>query len=214
MAKLSIQNQLTGGILTGGLARRLQAATSQQVDKGLVDLNGQPLVAYTAQKLTPYTSLPLLISANRNQRSYEKYGCVVADPEDCAGYQGPLAGILALLRVVTTDWLVVMPVDSPFLPSTLTLDLWQVHLDQPEKHAFFVQHDRTYPLCLLIHVSAVGALAAYLQSGQRRVQSWLAEQNAVAVDLRHYPSTAFFNINEPADLAQAQVLIQPKSPSA
>lgn len=214
MAKLSIQNQLTGGILTGGLARRLQAVNSQQVDKGLVDLNGQPLVAYIAQKLQPYTLLPLLISANRNLIHYKKYGYVVADPEDCVGYQGPLAGILAMLRILTTDWLMVLPVDSPFLPSSLTTDLWQAHVNLPEKRAFFVQHDRTYPLCLLVHVSCVASLSAYLQSGQRRVQSWLAEQNAVAVDLRHYPASTFFNINEPADLAQARVLALSKNPSA
>lgn len=201
------KKQLSGGVLTGGLARRFQTEGGTTVDKGLLDLAGQPLVAHTVQKLQIYTTSPRLISANRNKKQYEKYGQVVVDPEYLEGYQGPLAGILAMLSVMTTDWLMVLPVDSPFLPKTLTEELWQAHLDQPNKRAFFVQHERTYPLCLLIHKECVPALKMYLLAGHRRVQSWLAEQEAVAVNLQHYPAEAFFNINEPADLQQAHRLL-------
>lgn len=205
-----MQTQITGGILTGGLARRLQEIDSAPIDKGLLDLAGQPLVAHSAQKLRSYTAAPLLISANRNKEKYEKYGQVVPDPDYLESYQGPLGGLLAMLTALSTEWLMVVPVDSPFLPITLTAELWQAHLDQPEKQAFFVQHERTYPLCLLIHKACAPALKAYLLAGQRRVQSWLAAQNAVAVDLRHYPASVFFNINEPVDLQRAREL---KSPS-
>lgn len=202
---------LSGGVLTGGLARRFQAAGSSNIDKGLLDLAGQPLVAHIAKKLQPYCTPPLLISANRNQNNYKQYGKVIADPDYLEGYQGPLAGLLAMLGEVSTDWLMVMPVDSPFVPAALIAELWQAHTKQPGKRAFYVQHARTYPLCLLIHKDCTPALKAYLLTGQRRVQSWLAEQGAVAVDLRHYPADAFFNINEPADLQRAHSLLKSTS---
>lgn len=208
----ALSSELTGGILTGGLARRLQSAAHADLDKGLIELGELPLVAWSAKKLMPYTQLPLLISANRHHNQYEKYGQVVGDPEFLADYQGPLAGILAMLLVSTTDWLMVLPVDSPFVPNQLIVDLWQAHLAQPQKRAFFVQHERIYPLFLLIHKDCAPALKAFLLSDQRRVQSWLAQQDAVAVDCRHYAEQDFFNINEPADIQRAQVLI--KNPNA
>lgn len=198
-----MRTQLTAAVLTGGLARRLQSLGD--IDKGLVVLADKPLVTWAAEKLQPYTAYPLLISANRNQTQYAKYGQVVQDPKDLADYQGPLAGLLALLTAATTDWLMVLPVDSPFVLDQLVPDLWQAHLDQPTKQAFFAQHERNYPLCLLIHKDCAPALRAYLLSGQRKVQQWLAEQNAVAVDVRHYPEHSFFNINEPADIKSAQL---------
>lgn len=211
MAKTTVL-PLTGGILTGGLARRLQSIQNQDVDKGLIDLAGQPLVSWSAKKLRPYTKLPLLISANRNHPQYEKYGQVVDDPDYLPSYQGPLAGILAMLLAAKTEWLMVLPVDSPFVPNQLIVDLWQAHLAQPQKRAFFVQHERTYPLFLLIHTDCAPTLESYLQADQRRVQGWLEQQDAVAVDLRHYAEQDFFNINEPADVQRAHILIN--NPSA
>lgn len=197
-----MHTQLTGGILTGGQARRLQSLGD--IDKGLIELDGQPLVAHTAHKLQPYSSQPLLISANRNKTVYQSYGQVIADPDYLADYQGPLAGVLAMLTHCTTDWLMVLPVDSPFIPATLIPELWQAHLAQPTATAFYVQHERTYPLCLLLHRRCASSLKAYLLAGQRRVQGWLAEQAAVGVDMRHYAAEDFFNINEPIDVKNAR----------
>ena len=197
-----MQAQLTGGVLTGGLARRFQSLG--EIDKGLLELQGQPLVAHAIKKLQPYSSQPVLISANRNKNQYKQYGVVVEDPDYLADYQGPLAGILAMLETTQTDWLMVLPVDSPFIPSEVITRLWQAHLQQPAQRAFFVQHERSYPLCLLVHRDCAEDLKVYLLSDQRRVQTWLANQKACAVDLRQMPVENFFNINEPADIDDAR----------
>lgn len=203
MAKPLTVHQLSAGILTGGMARRMQGQ-----DKGLLQLAGEPLVAHTAKKLQPYTQNPLLISANRHAELYKAYGVVVADPPYLADYQGPLAGVLALLEAMPTssDWLLTLPVDSPFLDPMLAAVLLQAQHSQPEQVAFFAQHERSHPLCLLLHRSTKDALKAYLLAGQRRVQGWLVQQGAVAVDVRHYPASHFMNLNEPADWQRAQEL--------
>lgn len=197
------KGRLSAGILTGGMARRMQGQ-----DKGLLLLAGEPLVAHAAKKLQPYTQNPLLISANRHAERYEAYGVVVADPPYLADYQGPLAGILALLEAMPTssDWLLTLPVDSPFISPMLVMDLWQAQQRQPENAVFFAQHERSHPLCLLVHRGTKDALKAYLLAGERRVQGWLVQQGAVAVDVRHYPASHFMNLNEPADWQRAREL--------
>lgn len=194
---------LTGGVLTGGMARRLQSLGD--IDKGLLDLQGQPLVAHVAQTLQPYCQSPLLISANRHHDQYEQYGQIVADPVDLANYQGPLAGILAMLEVLSTEWLMVLPVDTPFVSGAVIQELCQAQLQLDSVQLFYVQHERTYPLCLLVHKEQRKSLRAYLESGQRRVQSWLQQQQAYGVDCRHYPSEDFFNINTPEEVKSAQL---------
>jgi len=37
------------------------------------------------------------------------------------------------------------------IPAAIIPELWQAHLARPIATAFYVQHERTYPLCLLVH---------------------------------------------------------------
>lgn len=195
---------VTGGILTGGQARRLQELGS--IDKGLVLLQQRPLVAWVAQTLTQVTAAPLLISANQNIDLYSAYGRVVVDPDALPPFQGPLAGLWAMLEHCCTEWLVVLPVDTPFVPALLLLELWRAHEQQPSAHIFYMQHQRAYPLCLLIHRAVLPTLQRYLLLGERRVQSWLQQEQAVAVNMAHHPAHVFFNINTPSDVKSAQTM--------
>lgn len=193
---------VTGGVLTGGQARRLQELGP--VDKGLVLLQQRPLVAWVAQTLQQCTTGPLLISANQHPARYAPYGVVVSDPSALPPFQGPLAGLWALLERCPTDWLAVLPVDTPFVPVALFTELWAAQAQHPSARLFFMQHERSYPLCLLIHRAVLSALQHDVLAGERRVQRWLLQQHAVAVDMRHHPVDYFFNINTPADVKSAQ----------
>lgn len=195
--------ELTGAILTGGQARRLQELGS--IDKGLVELQGRPLVAWVHHCLTAFCQAPLLISANRNHDDYAFYGTVVPDPPMLEPYQGPLAGLWALLEQCETDWLLVLPVDTPFISPSLLQALWDARLDEPQRTLFYMQHYRAYPLCLLIHRSVLTSLRADVLAGERRVQRWLEKHQAVAVTMQQYPASCFFNINTPADIQSAQL---------
>lgn len=199
-----MQHHLTGAILTGGMARRLQPL-GKNIDKGLVDLHGKPLVAWVADTLAPLSQQqPLLISANRYLQCYAHYGQVVQDPTIFSGYQGPLAGLYALLSACTTDWLMVLPVDTPFVPFSVVQRFWQTRSRYPLQRAFFARHERDHPLCLLLHRSCAPHLATYLQQGQRRVFGWLQQQEAVAVDMHQFDATVFLNLNTPEDLENAR----------
>lgn len=199
--------ELSAGILTGGQAQRLQSL-GPHTDKGLLLLQQKPLIAWTAQRLQPYVSGPLLISANRHLKAYAAYGEVHSDPDFLEAYQGPLAGLLALLKACPTDWLVVLPVDMPLLPKSLVMDLWQAHLQQPAAPAFYVHYGRDYPLCLLLRQNSVDSLADYLNTGQRRVRDWLHRLPAQVVQPQGYSAEHFLNINTPADLAAIESKMQ------
>lgn len=74
-------------ILAGGQASRMGGQ-----DKGLIQLNGQPLVQHVIDKLAPQTPT-LLINANRNQSQYQQFAPVISD--EFPDYPGPLGGIHA-----------------------------------------------------------------------------------------------------------------------
>ncbi len=191
---------ISGIVLAGGRARRFDL--SGQVDKGLLLLQGQPLVQHLVRRLRPQVG-PIFISANRNPEQYVHWGRVVPDTVELEGYLGPLAGLASALDQVTTPWALSCPVDLPFVPAELSKRLIKAVKEQGAVAAY-AQAERSHPLCLLLRTDQSAALKEYLLSGERRVMSWLQSIGAVEVDFRDAPVQAFFNINTPQDLETAQ----------
>ncbi|HID48564.1 MAG TPA: molybdenum cofactor guanylyltransferase MobA, partial [Chromatiales bacterium] len=79
---------ITAVILAGGIGRRMGGQ-----DKGLVELDGRPLIEHIIDALKPQV-MTILINANRNQYRYASYGYPVIT-DTLANYQGPLAGFAA-----------------------------------------------------------------------------------------------------------------------
>lgn len=97
--------RVLGGLLTGGMGRRMDG-----LDKGLVPLNGKPLAQHVIERLAPQVDA-LLVNANRNQDRYQTFGyAVVAD--HFTGFQGPLAGMEALLRAASSSFSDTECIDS------------------------------------------------------------------------------------------------------
>lgn len=103
-------------ILAGGRGQRMGGR-----DKGLIDWQGEPLVAHVHRVLRPLTD-DLVISCNRNQQAYRAYADqLVGDAE--ADYPGPLAGVIAGLRVARHEWVVLLACDAPLVDRALMEDL-------------------------------------------------------------------------------------------
>lgn len=167
------------------------------IDKGLVMLDGRPLVAQVIDRLAPQVDT-LLISANRNADAYRALGHpVVAD--HLPGFIGPLAGIHAGLKACTTPLLVTAACDSPFLPTDLVARL----LTGLEGSNALVAVPRTpdglQPTFALMRREATARLEAFLDRGGRGMQAWFREMPLAIVD---FPDAeAFANINTPEELA-------------
>lgn len=185
------QNKVSGVVLAGGMARRMQ-----QQDKGLVIFNRRPLISYALAAMQPVTD-ELFISANRNRSRYELFGFPVISDSN-THFDGPLAGILAAMLAVRYPLLLVMPCDSPFFTSEY-LRLLLNGLDDAHDIAVAFDGERLHPVFLALKTHLQTDLQAYLRQGERKLQTWLLRHNTIKVDLSR-ATDIFTNINTPTDL--------------
>jgi molybdenum cofactor guanylyltransferase len=189
------KEKVAGLILAGGLGRRMGGA-----DKGLVELDGRPMVAHVLERFRPQVA-QVLINANRNAGAYAGFGApVVADR--VAGFAGPLAGLDAGLHAASPDcqWLVTCPCDSPFLPLDLVARLLASAQAAGAEVAMARAEGQVQPVFLLAHRNTAESLATYLAGGGRKIDRWVEAQKHVIVDFDDCPE-AFANINTAEELA-------------
>jgi molybdopterin-guanine dinucleotide biosynthesis protein A len=191
---------IIGLILAGGQGRRMGG-----VDKGLVELDGRPMIAYVIARLRPQVDA-LLINANRNADTYAALGApVVADRH--TGFVGPLAGLDAGLHHAGESdgdaWVLTCPCDSPKLPEDLVARLHSAVLVAGAEVAMARAGGRLQPVFLLAHTRSAASLAAYLAGGDRKIDRWVLAQKHVLVDFDGCPE-AFANINTADELARQQ----------
>lgn len=187
-------------ILAGGRAQRMEGC-----DKGLVELQGIPMISHVIERLQPQLDL-IRINANRNQATYAALGVVshgTSPPfavisDSLSDFQGPLAGIAQGLQTCPTDWMLVVPCDTPLLPQDLI-----ERMVQPLQHSdtqIAVAHDgqRLQPVIALIKRELHASLVEYLAAGDRKIDRWYAMHNMRTVDFSDQPE-AFLNINSLQD---------------
>src|SRR2546427_676810 len=110
--RVTEDERITGVILAGGQGRRMGT-----IDKGLVSIDGRPMVAHVLGRLRPQVD-EILINANQHRVEYEAFGYpVLADA--IGGFAGPLAGLHVALTHASFARIATVPCDSPFLPEDL-----------------------------------------------------------------------------------------------
>lgn len=217
-----MNTDLTGVILAGGRARRMQGdpalramnpdacrAGAQDpggggprtdIEKGLLDWRGRPLVAHAAAYLEQRVR-QVLISANRAADRYAVYGRVVSDEQALGRDAGPLAGVASALAVSATPWLLVIPVDVPNLPGDLDARLLQAAAEQGSPVAYAMT-SRPHPLCMVAHRGVLPDLRSFLAAGGRRVRDWQARHRPACVAFASDEGW-FENLNTPDDWRRA-----------
>jgi molybdopterin-guanine dinucleotide biosynthesis protein A len=197
------RGELTGLILAGGQARRMRGGLNMPaVEKGLLELDGMPLIEHARRFLFPHVA-HILISANSSLDGYAQYGTVVPDGQAWEKYTGPLAGVASGLGLAATAWLMVMPVDVPRPPADLPERLCAAVSAQGPLIAYAETADGAHPLCMVLHRGVLQSLCDFLRAGERKVLSW-QQLNGAAPVLFEGGSDVFFNINTPQDLLRAR----------
>jgi molybdenum cofactor guanylyltransferase len=195
---MGAQTKVTGVILAGGLARRMD-----NQDKGLILCNGKPLVSYAIAAMSAVAG-QTLINANRNLPEYQAFGLpVVSDQTD--SFDGPLAGVLTAMLFVKTGVLLVMPCDSPLIKAQHLQKLLATRAQTNADVAVAFDGVRLHPVFLAIKVSLQESLQDYLLSGQRKMETWLEQQDMVRVDFSNEPDV-FININTMSELLGLEAL--------
>ncbi|GAB6068467.1 molybdenum cofactor guanylyltransferase [Methylothermus subterraneus] len=202
MLTLPSPAEVTGLILAGGQARRMHGQ-----DKGLLLCAGRPLVAYAIELLKPLCGR-LLLNANRSLASYRAFGLPVIT-DQVPGFAGPLAGLLTALQTAHTPYLLAVPCDSPRLQPATLKKLLQALLKTDAKLALAHDGQRLHPVVLALRTELAEDLAAYLASGERKIDRWARRHSWIAVDCSDCP-WQFANINTPEELAALErTLLQP-----
>jgi molybdenum cofactor guanylyltransferase len=109
---------------------------------------------------------------------------------------GPLAGIHAVLKTISTDYLLTVSCDVPFL-STYVID---VLIDHVEPNVVVIADDGTqsHQLIGVYPRSVCNTLDDCLQTGERQVKRFLEKVNCRSVDISRF-SYAVKNINTVED---------------
>ena len=194
------RTEITGLVLAGGLGSRMGG-----VDKGLQTLHDRPLAWHALERLAPQVGT-LAINANRHLEAHAAFGVPVW-PDATTERPGPLAGMLAGLTHCRTPWLATVPCDSPCFPTDLVARLAHAAAQAGTQIAVAATREadgtlQPQPVHLLLHASLRDSLAAFLASGQRKIDRWTAQQGAISVVFED--PRAFFNANTVADLERLQ----------
>ncbi len=187
-------------ILAGGRGSRMQHR-----NKGLLPLDGQPLVRHLVDRLRPQVGY-LAISANRDLDAYRALGLPVFPDEpdwrDC----GPLGGIQSAAPHFPPDLdaILVTPCDTPFLPADLVGRLAQA-LFAPGGPAAAVAATAQglEPGIFLCRPALLLGLPRHLrEQSSLSLRAWLQAGGYAPV---HFDDPgAFANLNDPQALEAAQ----------
>jgi len=190
------QTKVTGVILAGGLARRMN-----NQDKGLINYKGHPMISYAIAALASVAG-QTLINANRNSEQYQAFGLpVVAD--QTGSFDGPLAGVLTAMIHTDADVLVVMPCDSPLIKGAHLQKLLATRAEHDADVAVAFDGERLHPVFLAIKTALKASLQNYLGSGEHKVDRWLEQQKMVTADFSGEPEI-FININTMTELSELE----------
>lgn len=192
-----------GVILAGGFSRRMGQ------EKALLPLGGQPMFARIAGILGPQID-HLALNANGDPARFGSPALpVIPDDEPDTG---PLGGVLAGLlwaeaSAPKADYLLSVPVDTPFLPRDLVARLRAAGRGTDGGVVIAGSAERDHPVVALWPAGFSQRLADWRNTAKSRgVRAFLATTGFTVVD---FPVPAgrpdpFLNVNTPEDFAQAE----------
>lgn len=161
-------------LLAGGRGQRMGGQ-----DKGLLEWQGQPLIAHLHRRVRPFTD-DLIISCNRNQAQYAAYGDLLVS-DDSADFPGPLAGIRAGLAAARHTHLLVLPCDVPQIDASLLHTMLEHARQQPEVPLMLRHGDFWEPLLCVIPTQLRGRIEHAWRAGERSPRQILLQLGAQAL---------------------------------
>jgi molybdopterin-guanine dinucleotide biosynthesis protein A len=184
-------------ILAGGRGTRLGGA-----DKAFLPLGSAPLLSHLLARLTGQVQ-HIAISANGRLDRFAAYPLpILPDAPEHAG-KGPLAGVaagLAWAQTIGAKTLLTIPVDTPFIPPDLLPRLTPAP-------CVAVWQSRQHHLVANWPASFLPALIDFLVTPSAyKVRDALTLCGATPIHFTE-PHDPFLNINTPADLAVAEILL-------
>ncbi len=190
---------ITAIILSGGKSSRMGH------DKGLVKLNGKPLVEYAISTLEKITA-NIVISSNSDE--YQDFGKPVV--KDIHNGIGPMGGIHAGLHFSKSKSNLVISCDMPFV----THHLYDLLLRKMENSLVAVpwyRNDHFEPMAAIYHKDILPYLEEYIRKGNFKLPELFREIPVKRIRLpindEFFHPNYFFNVNTESDLNAAGKLL-------
>jgi molybdopterin-guanine dinucleotide biosynthesis protein A len=194
-------------ILAGGSSSRLG------IDKSLLEFGGKPLILQSAERLTHFADQ--LIIVVRDEQQYELLCRIVPEAHfvcDCISGYGPVAGLTAGLKCVSSDYVFVTGCDLPFLNVEVIARLFDLIEDYDAAVPIRAQ-SLIEPLhAVYYRDSTIKACIRALARGEKKVSAPLEY-----LRVRYLPVDSmriidpelltFFNLNTKEDLKEAERLL-------
>jgi molybdopterin-guanine dinucleotide biosynthesis protein A len=187
-------SDVTLAILAGGEGSRMGKP------KGQLRIDGKPILAYLLDRFT-WPGPTLLVTAPGREKP-PAAGQFDREVIDAAVGEGPLRGVLTALQACDTDFVFITTVDMPGVG--LEQVEWLFEQMQPHR-----SHDgimcrrggRIEPFPSIFHKSAAHWISAFMDGGERSVQS-LANSICTVHPCPDWPKEVWANLNCPDDLAK------------
>jgi molybdenum cofactor guanylyltransferase len=199
---------LTIAIQAGGQSRRMQR------DKGLVPLNGRPLIDHLLERVRPLGD-EILVTTNKPE-DYAYLGLRMASDEQPGA--GALAGLHTAMKAARGERVLVLACDMPFV----NVPLLQHIISQSEEVDIVVP--RWQDILQTLHAvyrraTCLPAIEQVLEQGLKRVISFYPQVEVREISeqeiLRFDPGgLSFFNVNTPEELQEAEEIIYSQHPGS
>jgi len=206
----SIILQKSAVILAGGFSRRFGR------DKGLVNLDGKPLVRHVIDRASKVVDEVLVVVSSKEQKNKfetilpEKANLVIDKDES----QSPLVGAITGFESAKGEYSLLLPCDTPLVSTQILQFLLDMCTNRsaaiPRWPSGYIE-----PLQAVYHTkSSLTAAKTALAQGNRNMRSMINNLKGV-----RYVSTmvleqlepdllTFFNVNTPQDLKKAESILK------
>ncbi|HIH61295.1 MAG TPA: molybdenum cofactor guanylyltransferase [Methanobacteriales archaeon] len=190
---------LSAIILCGGHSKRMGT------DKGLIILDGKPLIARILDKIKPYFDEILIILRDEQQK--KQYLRLLKDENvkiftDIIKGKGPLGGLLTGLLNIKSEYALVLPCDSPFITREFIENCIKMNLEEYDGIIPVWGDGRLEPLHGIYNQRVAGRIRKLLLEDERRVSSLakIIKPRLVLVEELDPSLESFKNVNRPEDL--------------
>lgn len=176
-------------------------------DKGLVLLAGKPLIEHILERVAGFGDQLLLIT--NQPQNYAYLGLPMAsDPVPGAG---ALPGLHTALQAANGEHILLIACDMPFIQGPLLEKLLALRFEADLVVPFWENNYQT-TLAVYARRPCLAAVSAALQRGEKRLISFYEEITVLKIDEEAIKAVdpagiSFFNINTPAELAEAALKV-------
>lgn len=191
---------LSAIILCGGLSKRMGT------DKGLIILDGEPIIVRVLDKIKDYFGEVLIILRDGEQK--REYLKILKDEKnvkiftDIIKGQGPLGGLLTGLLKINSEYALVVPCDSPFITREFIENYLRIDFQEYDAIIPVWDDGRIEPLHAIYNKKISDRIYKLLSKNERRVSTLVKTINSRLIPVNELdPSLeSFRNVNRPEDL--------------